>query len=225
MSGAATVTSARASITDRVVNTCVGQPRVSIWAMIANPSGSSVGAMYAQYGYLKYGTQTTAKYFYEFNDGTCFGIGGVPTPQCSDPTHFKLVQGANINPGTTHEYQVVLVCYNPDNVCAFDLYRDGSRNGSTPWDPRIAWGSAIGWDAQFFAETHNYEDDVPGTPSYPAIISDPRIQLAAGGSWQKPDHNTTADDFPAAYRYSENNFDDFEVWTSRDYCVPPTCPT
>lgn len=126
---------------------------VSLWPMIASGTNANVLG-YAQSGYGRHSGESNTYYFAEYHHpnatGDVFKEGGVAASGVNYNEWYDFTGGhINMMVGST-TYLI------------------------TDYDPILYWGSP--WQAQWFAETHQYGDDVPGTATNPAYVSSLQIK-------------------------------------------------
>jgi hypothetical protein len=154
----------RAKIRDRPINLCApndGDSGSSIWVMLVGEEGFE----YAQIGYYKVPGMASPKAFIQYDDGS----GG------ADFTHVDL---AGIwASGAQHTY--VIDYSQISGRLHFSV--DGLNKGQTSFSPDTAWHTP--WHGQFYAETLDSGDDVPGTASARADWSLVAFQALEPGAW------------------------------------------
>ena len=62
---------------------------------------------------------------------------------------------------------------------------DGAAKGSTPWSPDVQWSAP--WEGQFYAESWDRGDDVPGTAGARTDWTLIAVQKAENGGWVNAD--------------------------------------
>jgi len=89
---------------------------------------------------------------------------------------------------------------------------DGASKGTTPWSPDVVWHAP--WEGQFYSETLDSGDDVPGTAGARADWSLLKVQTTLG-TWKNPDGQVLTSDL-AAYKNGWTTWPTaFQTWTSR----------
>lgn len=145
---------------------------VSVWAMIYGGFGDTDG--YAQAGYLR-SPGGYQHFFSQYNRcyPACGGGGTVISP--SSPTQ-------------PHNYKVLY----DSNVHRIRMYWNANLLDTTSWDPYAVWSGAN--QAQYFGETHDRGDDVPGTSANVLQFTNASVQDAFTGTNVAPaalNHNVT----------------------------------
>jgi hypothetical protein len=192
---------------DRTISLCSNvdgaTSAASAWAMLAG--GANSGLEYAQIGYAKIAGMAQTKTFTEYNDG-----------EGQEPNwHREFWPGIFAN-GTNHTYRVVY----DFSTGKISMIVDGSTKAITPWSPDNEW--TVGWHSEFFGETVDRGDDMPGSAANPARFTGPWIRKCRGCQLTHPGPNDLdlVGVIPpiAAYKFQwivgtgESTFD---IWTER----------
>lgn len=194
------VFSSKAVIRDRPIFLCNENQGAtsasSVWAMVAGQGPNQ----YAQVGYLKIAGMTKPAAFTEYNDGT----------NIWNSSHWWRVTYAAIwSSGVQHTY---VVDYN-DTTAKLYMQIDGLTKASTPWSPNLVWNTP--WSAQFFGETWDRGDDVPGTAGAREDFSSVTVRHCAGCLWQAPTGNTPVSNW-SYYKFVWTlNPTAFQIYTQR----------
>ncbi|HSO29676.1 MAG TPA: hypothetical protein VLS28_07215 [Candidatus Sulfomarinibacteraceae bacterium] len=194
------VRSSKATIRDRPIFLCNenagATSAATAWAMVAGAGG----LQYAQAGYIKFAGSANPQAFTEYNDGTSIW----------DASHWWRTTYAGIwSNGAQHSY---VVDYNATTGKLY-MQIDGLTKASTPWSPDLVWNTP--WSAQFFGETMDRGDDVPGTPGARTDFSSVAVRHCAGCIWQAPTGNSLLSDWPY-YKFAWTlNPTAFQIYTQR----------
>ena len=90
---------------------------------------------------------------------------------------------------------------------------DGLNKGSTPWSPDFEWTTP--WEGQFYAESWDRGDDVPGVAGARSDWSQIAIQVAERGTWVNPEGEALTSDL-AVYKKGWTTWPTaFQTWTQR----------
>lgn len=188
----------RGKIRDRAISLCLDPGNsdddsgASIWVMVAG----SWNYEYAQAGYYRLPSMASPTAFVEYDDGLeSGGWNRVDQP------------GIWVN-AAQHTY---IVSYSTtDQKLHFQI--DGASKGVTPWSPDIVWHSP--WEGQFYAESLDPGDDVPGVAGARADWSILAVQKTLG-TWVNPDGDVLTSDV-AAYKNGWTTWPTaFQTWTQR----------
>ena len=150
---------------------------------------------YAQIGYLRRGGWTHTHGFSEFDAGRT----ACPAP-CTESHYYNFTRYIGsydwFASGSTSSYVVKTM---GDNSAGLGMYVDGDLKQMAMWDPHLVWATEDQlWHAQFFAETFDRGDDIPGTPTAKADARN--IQVAKCSACGYADAEVVLDnDYPIAY--------------------------
>lgn len=160
----------------------------SAWAMLAGGGTSPAG--YARSGYLRHAGNTDLYYFAEYH-----------IPEVAQDV-MKVTGVACTGTHYLEQYDF--------NLGRVNMMVGNTIVLSTSYDPILQW--ARYWQAQWFAETWNYGDDVVGTLAAPAYFSQLAVQNCRGcasiapGTLQMGSTN-------ARYGFSTDSDNKFHVYT------------
>jgi hypothetical protein len=173
------------------------------WVMVNNPNGNN---QYAQAGYYRDQHLTAPALFAEYNDGGCSDTSCNTTSAHWTRKLFTTtftVHGLNkFATGLSYGGNAMNMLVNDQIIL------------TTPWDPHTAWTVPTGWEAQFFGETWDVGDDMPGTVAYPAKFR--TVTTWGSTSGVGPAALVPSDSYPAFYKqtfYTNNG--GFDIWTDR----------
>jgi hypothetical protein len=189
----------RGTIRDRTIPLCSttagATSGASIWVMLA----SNVNAYeYAQVGYAKIPGMSTPRAFTEYNDGSNVGPGWA-----------RVFYSGIWSDGSQHAYKVD---YNGITGRIY-LIVDGLTKASTPWSPDNVWQG--GWEGEFYAETLDRGDDIPGTAGARTDLSVLGVQKCDTCSFVNPDGLALSSDL-TPYKYGWTTWPTaFQLWTQR----------
>lgn len=187
-------------IRDRQINLCLDPGNsdddsgASIWVMVAgwNPNE------YAQVGYARIAGMAAPQAFVEYNDGENVAPGWARI----------FYPGIWVN-GAQHTYVVDYSGITGKLYFAID----GLSKGSTPWSPDSEWSTP--WEGQFYAETWDRGDDVPGVAGARADWSLLAVQIAEPGVWVNPEGAVLTSDL-SVYKNGWSSWPTaFQTWTQR----------
>jgi hypothetical protein len=192
------VYSARGSIFDMLLPLCSpsdGTSSPSAWVMVAGGGAHE----YVQIGFARQPGMASPMRFTETSDGD----GNVD---------LDFYPGFWSN-GTNHFYEVLFDFSGPPRY--FTLKADGQVfNHETDWSPEGGeW--TVGWKAQFFGETWDRGDDMPGTSTNHEHFTNVKVIKTWGGGWvvpPNPFHPSTLSYYKFAWVTQPNYFD---IWTER----------
>ncbi len=192
----------KGKIRDRPINLCLDPNNtdddsgVAIWVMLAGWNNNE----YAQVGYARETWMGAPQSFVEYNDG-----------ENVEPNWHRQYYGGIWSSGAQHTY--VVDYSGVTGRIYFSI--DGLGKGSTPWSPDLEWGAP--WEGQFYAETWDRGDDIPGTAGARADWSLLAIQVAEPGSWVNPEGEalTGPADVPAYKKAWTSWPTAFQTWTQR----------
>ncbi|MFN8518031.1 MAG: hypothetical protein U0667_01285 [Chloroflexota bacterium] len=180
-------------IMNRPVNLCSGKSSdVSVWLMVQGDYNE-----YAQVGYLQY-TGISTYYFYEWNDGNGNRLVDTFTPYW----------GA----GETHHYAVTIA----SGTGRASMWFDGSVIETTPFNVLTTW--SVTPRGTFAGETHDVQDDIPGTSDHKVRFSNLRERdCLSTCAWDNPSvASIHLDGDLAAYKFEwVTNPTYFRIWTER----------
>lgn len=188
---------AQGRIRDRPINLCLDPGNTdddsgaAIWVMVAGYWPDE----YAQAGYARLpGFATRA--FTESDDGA--EPGG----------HSQVFHNGIWVSGAQHTYTVSYSA----QTAKLHFQIDGVSKGSTSWSPDVVWHAP--WEGQFYSESLDSGDDVPGTAGARADWSLLKVQTTLG-TWKNPDGQALTSDL-AAYKNGWTTWPvAFQTWTSR----------
>ena len=157
------------------------------WVMLA---GQGSTTRYAQSGQVRNAGTNSPVYFAEYNND--FG-----------KAVYKAIGNTDTN---SHSYYEV---YNfaPGNVT---MWKDGTSILTTNFDPIIAWGGMV---PEFFGETHDSGDDMPGGFFIPAQYSSMSMVTSRTSGWVSTTQLTSRNTNSA--RYAEGvGTSSMNIWTN-----------
>jgi hypothetical protein len=164
---------------------------VSVWSMIA--SGSNANTLgYAQSGYGRTHGESNVYYFAEYHhpyaSGDVFKEGGVAAGGVEYDEYY------DFSGGRIH------------------MTVGSSTFLTTDYDPILYWSAP--WQAQWFGETHDRGDDMPGTSSNPAYFSSLLIRTCRGCGLTTPSGVSLSDTYTTRYGEAWNTTNSkFHIWT------------
>lgn len=187
---------AKGFITDRNINVCgpSAAGSASAWIMLAG--GGS--AQFAQIGFVRSGNSPTESLFTEYEKNA------------STNAVFKSIPGFNY--GTAHGYEV----HYSFSANQINMIKGGNVMDSTNFNPKAAWGSP--WTGQFNGETHDRQDDIPGTPANKTDFSGLATQNCQSCGYTDPSNVCQCRDAntPDAYKFEwVNRPSHMAIWTNR----------
>jgi hypothetical protein len=157
--GYKSVSNKGAALTCETQNPYVADPEgfagVAAWAMTCNPSG---GHNYAQVGWCKSGGYSEPVYFYEYNSDVTNAFGHEEFATAESGSHNDFMVGSD---STTMYFKL-----------------NGTQLGTVPL-------STLNWtpdEVQFFGETHDTNDQCPGSVSNPLTMGNAQYKTTSG-SW------------------------------------------
>lgn len=184
------------SIVDRDAALCTpGDPTsaFSAWVML----GGGGADQYAQVGYARGAGMTAPVVFTEYNDGTGLAPGW---------TRSLFTGWVS---GSTKTYSVI---YNY-STAKIGMYANGQLLSTTPWCADCVW--TPGWTAQFFGETIDRGDDVPGTSSVKTSFTNLSARYCRSCAYTAP-VVAAAGSTQAPYKFQwVSNPTSFNIWTQR----------
>jgi len=199
-SDAQRVYAVRGKIRDRKINLCLdpgntdNDSAASIWVMVAGWNAFE----YAQVGYARIAGMAAPQAFIEYNDGENVAPGWarifLPGIWADAAQHTYVVDYSGIT-----------------GKLYFSI--DGLNKGSMPWSPDFEWSTP--WEGQFYAETWDLGDDVPGVAGARADWSLLAVQIAEPGTWVNPEGEQLTSDL-TAYKNGWTVWPTaFQTWTQR----------
>lgn len=192
------VTGVKGSIVDRDGNLCAvtdGTSGFLVWVMLA-----ATNDQYAQVGFAKtYETgSATPMVFTEYNDGTT-----------AYPAWVRSYYPGWSN-GSVKNYEVSY-----DNVGdVANMYMNNALLATTPWHPSLVW-QAGGWNAEYFGETWDSNDDVSGTSTAKTSFTNLSARYCQTCAYGAPVVSGQYSNMPANKFAWVSNPTSFNIWTQR----------
>lgn len=190
------------TIRDRPIYLCsetVGaSSSASAWAMLAGSGGPTGENQYAQAGFLKLAGWSSPMAFEEYDDGS----GASPGWQ-------QYFFGSIWSNGVRHTYKVDYSAV----TGKIYIYIDGAQKFSPPWSPDTAWNTP--WHAEFFGETFDRGDDVPGTAGARDDFTALAVKHCPTCSWAPPTNTALVSDQSYYKNVWSSQPTSFQIWTQR----------
>jgi hypothetical protein len=189
---------AQGTLIDRPVALCTpsdGTSGASAWFMIAGGTHE-----YAQIGYARVAGQSSTATFTEYNDGTD-----------APPGWSRSFWPGIFVSGHSHSY-VVSYSFSTGHI---SMTVGGVTKATTPWGADTAWSAPF--TGQFFGESWDAGDDVPGTSAAKAAFSSLRVKTCRSCSLSNPtpDSGSPYQDLSFMKFQWVTNPTAFNIWTQR----------
>lgn len=186
---------ARATIRERNIALCSNAQGATsgaaAWSMLAGRDGAG----YAQIGYAELAPGAVTQRFWEYYDGE---------------EQWARQMFANIAAGTSHQYHVIYSFTDGKVRMAFD----GVTKATTPFSIEFGeWPTP--WEGQWFGETLDRGDDVPGTAAAKAFFRSVGVVTQRDGAYVSA-RTATSVSHLAVYKFQWTaNPTSFDIWTER----------
>lgn len=166
-----------------------GSSASSAWVMIHGGGGYD----YAQVGYLRTGSHSQAHF----------------TEWSRSMSEWDRTWQGGVQNGTSPNYEVKY----SDSDNDLKMFKNDVQLEHTPFNPLNVWGNP--WNAQFFGETVDRGDDVPGTPATKVVFAELRTKHCKTCEYNNPDHTNQVSQLDA-YKFDWVNFPTkMRIWTDR----------
>ena len=192
------VTGVKGSIVDRDGGLCAtsndGTSASTAWVMLAGGTGPY---QYAQVGFAKLSGFATPLLFTEFNDGSNVAPG------------WRRDFYTGWSNGSTKNYEVSY-----DSVgTVVNMYANNQLLATTPWCASCLW--TPGWTAQFYGETVDAGDDMPGTLTSKTSFTNLAARYCQACAYGAPVVAVSGSDLtPYKFQWVANPTS-FNIWTQR----------
>lgn len=182
---------AYAYISTKVGALCTGsgQGASAAWTMVGGNYNSSTDG-YAQSGYAAITGHSTARYFSQWVQT----LSGVPV------TVWGGSASGSVLYLTTYDF----------GAGRLKMYVGSTVYDTTNFDPALVWSAP--WDSQYFGETWEPQDDMPGVAATHAQLTNIRYVANRSSGWVSVPSGTWVITGSSRYHQTQN-LDHFDIWT------------